>query len=183
MKSFLTPLLLTTEGKKSPAIIHIHDDETVSVADFSAETSNTVFIPQPIVLLRSDSLTEFLIDDLQHILATMPSPHRYDTIHNLLHSSDLYFTHQLIKTQSPSNLTQSSSKSHSPSGKAHPTSGKTQSSSKTESPSGHTQNTSSPASSLSSPSTYTPITTAPSKPNEPSRPLLLALSETPYIIT
>lgn len=168
MKSFLTPLLLTTEGKKSPAIIHIHDDETVSVADFSAETSDTIFIPQPIALLRSDSLTEFLIDDLQHILATTPSPARYDSIHNLLQSSDLYFTHQLIKTQSPFSNT------HSPSSK-------TQSYSKTDFPSSH--NTSSPASSLSSPSTYTPIITAPSKPNKPSLPLLLALSEPPYIIT
>lgn len=95
MKSFLTPLLLTIEGRKAPAIIDIYEDNTIVVSDFTTERANTTYIPEAIALLNRDAITDFLLDDVQLILQSMAHD-RYDRLDNLFRPSGLYF--QNIKT-------------------------------------------------------------------------------------
>lgn len=89
MSRFVTPLLLSKSPISGTAEIELSADGVVFGKCFSSETEFTSFIECPVAILRQDSISEFLLDDINQILDGCLAD-RYKKLNSLFASSGLY---------------------------------------------------------------------------------------------
>lgn len=61
--------VITAEGVGKMSVVAVGYDGVVSVEPFTHETPNTVWTNSDVVLLHPESLTEFLLDDLERMVS------------------------------------------------------------------------------------------------------------------
>lgn len=89
MPRFVTPMLLSKSPISGPAEITLSVDGIIHGQPFSSEKEFTSFVESPVAILRQDSISEFLLDDINHILVNH-QPDKYAILNSFFASSGLY---------------------------------------------------------------------------------------------
>lgn len=89
MSRFITPRLFSKSSIAGAAEIDVISATAIRCMGFKAEKPHTSFIECPVAILQANSMSEFLLDDINQILGGCLTD-KYKKLNTLFSSSGLY---------------------------------------------------------------------------------------------
>lgn len=94
MRRYISPSIVYKEFTGIPSIIEVENGKVENLYIFQEELPNTIYLAGPVIIIKKENLNEFLLDDVELLLASkILWDEKLSLINDLLKQANLYPNH------------------------------------------------------------------------------------------